>query len=147
MPNVRLKRELFIEIYKTLYNLNSSFIKKDLFKTRKMNTALRENIKMIYKYQKWGKSLLRHKAWSFCNCKVCKKYPFSIKILWKNVCCWCISKRPLSNFTLVLGQFGCSESLPFLLTSLENLRWWSLMFVRAIEGSNFAWLCSIFKEI
>ena len=77
--NVRLKRNLCVEIYKTLNNLNPTFI-REIFETRKTKRAVRERYKInleiprVKNQTSFGNKILR-----FYGPKIWNSLPYHIK--------------------------------------------------------------------
>ena len=73
--NVRLKRNLRIEIYKTLNDLNPSFM-QEIFETCKTKKAVRERYKINLEIPKINQALFGTKSLRFYEPKIWNSLPF-----------------------------------------------------------------------
>ena len=91
--NVRRKRNLCVEIYKTLNDLNPSFM-QEIFETRKTKTAVRERYKINLEIARVNQASFGTKSLRFYGPKIWDSLPYHIKpaenlLCFKNLIkCW-----------------------------------------------------------
>ena len=76
--NVRLKRNLCVEIYKTLNDLNPSFM-REIFETRKTKRAVRERYKINLEIPRVNQASFGTKSLRFYGPKIWNSLPYHIK--------------------------------------------------------------------
>ena len=76
--NVILKRNLCVEIYKTLNDLNPSFM-REIFETRKTKTAVRERYKINLEIPRVNQASFGTKSLRFYGPKIWNSLPYHIK--------------------------------------------------------------------
>ena len=76
--NVRLKRNLCVEIYKTLNNLNPTFM-REIFETRKTKRAVRERYKINLEIPRVNEASFGTKSLIFYGPKIWNSLPHHIK--------------------------------------------------------------------
>ena len=116
--NVRLKRNLCIEIYKTLNDLNPSFM-REIFETRKTKRAVRERYKINLEIPRVNQASFGTKSLRFYGPKIWNSLPYHIKstenlLCFKNVIkswngpfcnCKVCRKYPSQHFNVGLTLF------------------------------------------
>ena len=84
--NVRLKRNLCVEIYKTLNNLNPTFM-REIFETRKTKRAVRERYKINLEIPRVNQASFGTKSLRFYGPKIWNSLAYHIKSA-ENVLCF-----------------------------------------------------------
>ena len=95
--NVRLKRNLCVEIYKILNDLNPSFI-QEIFETRKTKRAVRERYKKNLEIPRVNQALFGTKNLRFYRPKIWNSLPHHIKAVKNYYILKILSKAGITSF-------------------------------------------------